>query len=139
MKKAFLCVLAVLILLPAWVRAGGNSLSRVDGEISILPHPGATKTINVDNVARTLQGLYENGGGTWLAEDGTISPIGVIITCETNDTRWAFGGSTPTTALGHVFPADSSWILLGSGAIDSMMGISKEAADNTTCQSTPLY
>lgn len=137
MKKAILCLIAVLALFPAWLSAGGDSLSRVNGSISILPHPGATKTINVDNVARTLQGLYENGGGAWLS--GTTSPIGVILTCETNDTRWAFGGSTPTTALGHELPADSSWVLLGAGAIDSMMGISSGETDNTVCQSTPLY
>ena len=110
------------------------------GDYMLWGVPMATKTVYVDNVARTFQSLYERGGGTWASADGTGAvtvPFGVFITCATTDTHWGFGGTAPTTAVGHYFPAGSSWNLLGGDFISSGKGIGAGATDNVTCQMTP--
>ena len=104
--------------------------------------PGPTKTVYVDNVAKSLQTLYTNAGGTWVLTDTAgvkRTPSQVFITCESKATKWGFGGTTPTTTLGHTFTADSSWHLPGERYIGTAMGISTVVSDNVTCQMTPEY
>jgi hypothetical protein len=105
--------------------------------IPLWGNPGLTKTVNVDNVARTIRSIYERGGGTYLA--GGAPPIGALITCESKNTRWAFGGTTPTTTVGNLFPADYSWHIPGPWYMSSGQAISTVSSDNVTCQMTPEY
>jgi hypothetical protein len=137
MKKYLAIILLPVLVGFAW--AGSDSFTNYPGTMSVWGVPGATKTVNVDNAARTIQALYEAGGGTWLGGyDSTIVPIGVLITCPTTDTRWAFGGSTPSATVGHVLPADSSWFLVGPAWISTGKGYGNTASDNVACQMTPV-
>lgn len=132
MKKIFWMFLPLILV--ATLALGGSS--------DYWGETGATKTIHVDNVARSFQTLYTNAGGTWAYTDtaGKVrSPNGVFITCETLATRWGFGGTTPTTSLGHVFTQDSSWHLAGENYVLTGKGIASGATDNVTCQMTPEY
>lgn len=99
--------------------------------------PGPTKDVYVDNVARTVQSLYERGGGTWLR--GTKSPISMLFSCASKAIRMGFGGSTPTVSTLHVFPADSSWDRKGSFWMSTGIFIAGGATDNVACAMTPEY
>lgn len=110
------------------------------GDYPLWGVPLPTETVYVDNVARSFRSLYERAGGTWASTDsaGMVSvPFGVFITCASTATHWGFGGTVPTTAVGHVFPADLSWNLLGGDFISTGNGIGAGATDNVTCQLTP--
>jgi hypothetical protein len=139
MKKIVLVGLAIVIAAgTAW--AGSDSFTNYPGTLSAWGYPGITKTVYIDNTAKTFQQHYERSGGTWLGGyDGTITPIGVFITCATTDTKWAFGGATPSATLGHVFPAGSSWHLVNPFYISTGKGFGNAATDNVTCQLTPEY
>jgi hypothetical protein len=105
--------------------------------VPVMGRPGLTKTVHVDNVARTAQQLYVGGGGTWL--NGGSAPFGFLLTCESKDIRIAFGGSTASGTLGHKFPAENSWLPPGFywTSTASLRAIS--VSDNVVCQFTPEY
>ena len=136
MKKIVLVALMIAVSGIAW--AGDSSFTNYPGTLSVYGYPWPTKTVYVDNSAKTIQAMYEAGGGTWLGGyDGTITPIGMFITCATTATHWAFGGSTPSATLGHVFPADSSWHFINPNWMSTGKGFGAGATDNVTCQMTP--
>ena len=137
--KRYILILALLAL-AGTVWAAGDSFTDYKGTMTVWSYPGATKTVYVDNGARTLQSLYERAGGTWLGGNFTAhAPIGMFITCATTATHWAFGGSTPSATLGHVLPADSSWHFTGPFYMSTGKGYGATASDNVTCQMTPEY
>ena len=123
---------------PTILRQGEKGIpSTYQATVHVMGSPGETKTIHVDNVARTARQLYENGGGTWL--NGGSAPFGFFLSCESKDIRIAFGGSTASTTLGHKFPAEGSWIQPGIDWITYSSWHSASATDNVTCQFTPEY
>jgi len=131
MKRFSWFVIPLVLIIP---------LIAFSGDFIFWGEPMATKTVYVDNTARKFQSLYERAGGTWATTDTAGMariPIGVFLTCATTATHWGFGGTTPTTAVGHVFPADSSWHLMGEQYIATGMGLGAGANDNVTCQLTP--
>lgn len=99
--------------------------------------PGPTKDVYVDNVARTIQSLYERGGGTWLR--GADTPRSMLFSCATTAIRMGFGGSTPTVSTLHVFPANSSWDRKGKFWMSTGIFIAGGATDNVACAMTPEY
>ena len=137
--KKYILILAVLALAgTAW--AAGDSFTDFKGTMTVWSYPGATKSITVDNTAKTLQALYEAGGGTWLGGNFTAhAPIGMFVTCATTDSRWAFGGTTPSTTVGHILPAGSSWHFTGPFYMSTGKANSTSGTDNVTCMMTPEY
>jgi hypothetical protein len=144
-KLAFLLFLVFLVVGTASADTPsinqGTQTGLWTGTVPVLGWPGPTKTVTVDNTARTIQSIYENGGGSWLrgglASTDTIAPSGMIFTCKSSETRFAFGGSTPTASTMHSFPADASFILMGPGLMSTGKWIA--ASGNTSCGMTPLY
>lgn len=111
------------------------------GSVPMQGSPGATKAVTVDNTVRTVYTLVTTAGGSWMGgANGTLLPIGVLLSCSTTDTRWAFGGTSPTTTVGHLLPAGGSWSWSNTNMIDSMRGIST-TGDNTAvnCSITLSY
>lgn len=132
-------VIAVVILLAGYAWAE-NSFVNYPGNMPVWGYPGATKTVYVDNSAKTIQQMYEAGGGTWLGgHDSATRPIGMLIVCDTTETHWAFGGSTPSATLGIPLPADSSWQLIGPYWMSTGKGYGNTASDNVTCNMNPIY
>ena len=121
----------------------GTQAGTYSATASVLGWPGPTKTVTVDNVARTIQAIYEAAGGRWLrggaTATDTISPIGMIFTCDNKATRFAFGGSDPTPTTMHAYPADISWALMGPGLMSTGKWISVSTTISTQCGMTPLY
>jgi len=108
--------------------------------VPLWGQPGATKTVYVDNTARSIASLITRAGGSFMGGvGGGLVPIGAFISCATTVTHWAFGGTSPTTAVGHTFPADSSWHLPGPFYVSTGMGIGAGASDNVACQMTLEY
>jgi hypothetical protein len=137
--KRYIVVFALLALAGVtW--AAENSFTNYPGTLPVYGYPGPTLIVNVDNGARTLQSLYERGGGTWLGgPEGGVAPIGMFITCATTATHWTFGASTPSATAGHVLPADSSWHFINPYWMSTGKGYGAAASDNVTCQMTPEY
>jgi len=68
--------------------------------------------------------------------------IGVLITCEGSDIRFALGGVNPTqgvSGVGHILYADQSLKLTGTDAIQSFRFINKTNGSNGTIQVTVEY
>jgi len=140
MKKCLLVALLLALAGAAW--AAGDSFTNYKGVLPVYGYPGPTKTVNVDNGARTIQSPYERGGGTWLNgqfSNSTHAPIGMFITCATTATHWVFGGSTPSATLGHPLPADGSWHFIQPFWMSTGKAFGAGAADNVTCHMTPEY
>jgi hypothetical protein len=142
MKRDFaLCVFAVILIAFGMVVTsafGASSIISPAGDgvagLGVIPLQGAPApgaTVYVDNVARTMQSLWERAGGTWLS--GGTAPIGVYLICRSKDINIYFGGSTPTFTEGIPFVAGSSWQILGPTWVSTMKAISTSASDNVAC------
>ena len=111
--------------------------------VSLSGQSGKTKDIYIDNSAKTMRTLYENSGGSWLRGGATatetIAPIGMLLSCESKNIRFGFGGSVPTVSTLHVFFAGGSWILLSPTDIAEGYWIAGGATDNVQCAATPKY
>jgi hypothetical protein len=136
MKNRFAFAFALLLMgagaafgASSVISPAGDGVSGV-GMVPLSGAPAAGVTIHVDNVARTLQALVENEGGTWLS--GGTAPIGVLLTCRSKDISIYFGGSTPTASVGVPLVAGQAWQILGPTWVSTMKAISA-TADNVAC------
>jgi hypothetical protein len=137
-----LAVLAAVLAFGTMVYAAEPSIRNLgdgvyQGVLTTDGVPGLTKDVYVDNTARTIQSLYERGGGTW--DNSSRVPISMLFTCETKAIRMGFGGSTPTASTLHPFPADSSWDRRGRYFMSTGKFIAGGATDNVHCAMTPVY
>lgn len=119
---------------------GGQAPQTFSGMVLMQGKPGATKAVTVDNTAKSVKTLIEAAGGAFYGgTDGTLVPIGILLTCEDSATRWAFGGTAPTQAgVGHELAADSSWSWSNPQMVGTMQGISTDNT-NDVCQITLSY
>ena len=79
---------------------------------------GPTFQIAGTDAAQDLSDYYNS------AVDGKPA-IGCLITCEDNDVRFTFGGTIPTTAVGHVLGAGQSLIINNGGQVRSFQFINE--------------
>lgn len=142
MKKLLFGILLAVLVLPTVLYSAESSIRNLGDRVyqGVMPTdgvPGLTKDVYVDNTARTIQSLYERGGGTW--DNSGRVPISMLFTCESKAIRVGFGGSTPTASTLHVFPADSSWDRKGRYFMSTGKFIAGAATDNVHCAMTPVY
>lgn len=151
LRKISLAVLFLMMIPSGFVSAAdSSSVARLretaipDRFSGIVPLYGKTPKsspgiCHVDNVARTIQSIFERSGGTYLGgSDNTLTPITATISCDDKATRWYFQVS-PTTTLGHKIPADGSWQPAGPNALGYLSGIAASASDNVACAITLWY
>lgn len=120
MKRLFFLLLFLLMALPAFA---------LDPVISVQGRPAATYSVASTNTAQSLN----------ATQLGAFTPIAALITCETNSVRFAFGGTTPTTSLGHLLAAGESLRVANGGMVRSFKFISAEADTHGTLQVTIEY
>jgi hypothetical protein len=107
-----------------------------------MGYPVTCAPVYVDNVARSVQSLIERAGCPWQVGDAAtgraLSPIGMMVSCDTNATRWA-AGMTPSTTAGHKVAGEGSFYFPGTGWPVTGMAIAVGAADNVTCAVTRSF
>jgi type 1 fimbria pilin len=147
MRKTFIALVVITAFVGAVYAADLPSLAQFRN--TSIPYSGnipvygmyprtAPSVCYVDNVARTVETLVQNAGGTYLGgSDNTLTPIAATISCNGN-TRWAFQAS-PSTTVGHYLPNESAWNISGPDAIGRVKGIAAGATDNVSCAITLWY
>lgn len=107
-----------------------------------MGYPLTCAPVYVDNVVRTVQSLIERAGCPWQIGDAAtgraISPIGMMVSCDTNATRWA-AGMTPSSTAGHKVAGESSFYFSGAGWPTTGSAIAVGAADNVACAITRSF
>jgi hypothetical protein len=99
---------------------------------SLAGDPGPTTKITVTDSVQTLSQL-----GVLLTL-GDEPVRGALITCETNDCRFAVGGATPSanSSTGHVLEAGGSIRLSNSQWVNTFKVINKTASSAAVLQVT---
>lgn len=92
--------------------------------------PSITTKVTSTDTAQTLD--------TTIDQINSYSPISILITCETNDIRFAFGVN-PTTALGHIIYATYSIVLNNPKSIRDFRFISETAGAHGDLMVTAFY
>jgi hypothetical protein len=138
--RKFIIIPIIIVVLATFAWTAENSFTNYPGTLPVYGYPGPTKLVYIDNGSRTIQSIYERGGGTWLGgPEGGVAPIGMFITCATTTTHWAFGGDNASVTVGHIFPAGSSWHFINPFWMSTGRTFGAGATDNVTCQMTPEY
>lgn len=113
------------------------------GVAEVMGAPFPTQKLTSSDSAQLLPTVFM---AAWTGASGATQIVdsygnvarAVLITCETNDIRFAAGGQTPTQAgVGHVLAAGSSLRLSGKAMVDSFRFISKTGASAGVLQITP--
>ena len=107
-------------------------------QISIPYDGNAGSTIRVVG-ADTVQTLVTAGISLSSGENGII---GIFITCEDNDIRYAFNGIVPTqglNGLGHILYSGQSLSLRNLDSITTLRFINKLNGVTANLQITPEY
>jgi len=104
----------------------------MQSRISFIGNPGETYSVASTDVAQLLD--------TGIMSLNSRSIIGILLTCETGNIRFALGGAIPTQAgLGHILYATQSLVLMSSKAARTFRFISAAAGTPGTLQITPYY
>lgn len=77
-----------------------------------------------------------------ILSNNSRSAIRVVITCETNPIRYAFGGIIPTSGAsgtGHILAANESLVIGHPGGITTFRFINHTANSNAALQITGEY
>ena len=138
--RVLLAIVACLLITSSALavdRYSPGKFGAKDAYQAVVPVQGIPRSapaiVYIDNVAKTIQALFEAAGGTYLGgNDNTLAPIGALIKCETKDTRWGWD-VTPTTTLGLLVPADASWVISGPNWMSTGKAIAAGATDNVAC------
>lgn len=98
---------------------------------------GAAKAYTfIDNAAVVISTMYVTA---WTRAADGFSPIGMLVSVETQDARFSCGGGTPTvTGLGHLLAAGSSMMFSGDG-LNTCKFIPKTAGSYPLVQMSPIY
>ena len=123
-----LMILAMLVLLPLGLYA-------YDPVLVIQGSPGATIAETTSDSAQSLA----TGLSTNILVSGSKTIVAVLITCEANNIRFAFGGTTPTASLGHILYKGQSIRLTNAAAIRTFKYINDDAGSNALLHITPEY
>ena len=80
--------------------------------------------------------MYVTG---WVRAADRFSPIGALVSVETNDARFSCGGGTPTTTLGTPVGGGFQFMLLTGDGLNTCKFIPKTAGSYPLVQLTPIY
>lgn len=94
--------------------------------------PGATFTQTSSDAAAALT------AANLVTSDGGRA-IGVLITCETNDVRFAMAATPVADGLGHILASGNSIYLANSGAIKNFKFVSAAAGVAGVIMVTPFF
>jgi len=110
----------------------------------IVGRYGATVTYTMtSDTAVTLETAYGSGWASTAvgpAYTSGVSPIGFLVSVETNGGRVAFGGTTPTVDnVGHVLASGSSMQFMGPNVATTVKITNEGTSANAVYQITPIY
>ena len=94
-------------------------------------YPGNTTKITVSDTATQIDSNLVTRNGQ--------PAVGLFVTCEDNDVRVTWGGTDPSTTLGHLLVTGQSLKLNNEEAIRNFKYINKSAGSNGTLMVTPEF